>query len=64
MKESNDIKVIPTVIIPGNGPVIIKGYFAFRDSTGRVIEKEQEIHICGCGKSSKKPLCDDSHKRR
>jgi hypothetical protein len=45
--EDNNLKFAPVVSIPGNGPVIIRGYFSFKDSSGKVTEKEQEIHICG-----------------
>jgi len=62
--EDNNLKFAPVVSIPGNGPVIIRGYFSFKDSSGKVTEKEQEIHICGCGQSSDKPYCDDSHRYR
>jgi len=46
-----------------NGPIMIKGIFRFRDSTGKITEGEQEIYLCRCGGSSSKPFCDDTHKR-
>jgi CDGSH-type Zn-finger protein len=56
-------KAAPTIIISANGPVIVKGYFSFRDSSGQITEKEQEVHLCGCGKSGNKPFCDKSHSK-
>ena len=46
-----------------NGPIMIKGTFSFRDSSGKITEGEQEIYLCRCGGSSSKPFCDDTHKR-
>lgn len=58
-----DYDNIPEVRIVRNGPVIVRGLFKFRQSDGEVIQKEQELHLCRCGKSSRMPFCDDTHKK-
>lgn len=54
----------PTEVrIQKNGPIMIKGYFSFRDSSGNITQGEQELYLCRCGGSSNKPWCDDTHKK-
>jgi CDGSH-type Zn-finger protein len=51
----------PEVQIQKKGPIRIKGYFTFRDSSGNVTTGEQELSICRCGGSKNKPWCDGTH---
>jgi len=51
------------VRIQKDGPILIKGRFRFRDSSGKITEGEQEIYLCRCGGSASKPFCDGTHKR-
>ncbi|MBN2813897.1 MAG: CDGSH iron-sulfur domain-containing protein [Bacteroidales bacterium] len=44
-----------------DGPIMIKGNFTFRDSSGKITHGEQELYICRCGGSSSKPWCDGTH---
>ena len=53
----------PQVIILKDGPIMLKGFFKFRDSSGRETVKEQEIYLCRCGNSNNKPYCDETHKK-
>jgi len=53
----------PEVRILKNGPILLKGFFRFRDSSGLETEKEHEIYLCRCGGSGNKPYCDDTHKK-
>lgn len=46
-----------------NGPIMIKGRFRFRDSSGKITEGDQELYLCRCGGSASMPFCDDTHKR-
>jgi CDGSH-type Zn-finger protein len=55
-KNTPEVRIIP------NGPMIVKGNFIFRDSSGKIITGEQEILLCRCGESKNKPFCDCSHK--
>jgi CDGSH-type Zn-finger protein len=61
--EENN-KNIPEVRIIPNGPMILKGNFSFRDSSGKITTGEQEILLCRCGESKNMPYCDCSHKSR
>jgi CDGSH-type Zn-finger protein len=54
-------KGIPEARILKNGPIMIKGFFSFRDSSGNITTGEQELYLCRCGESKNKPWCDESH---
>ncbi len=56
-------KAVPTaeVRILKDGPIMIRGNFTFRDSSGKITQGEQELYICRCGGSSSKPWCDGTH---
>ena len=58
--EENSKKTPEVRIIP-NGPMILKGNFSFRDSSGKITTGEQEILLCRCGESKNKPYCDCTH---
>jgi CDGSH-type Zn-finger protein len=45
-----------------DGPIKIKGYFSFKNSSGKIVSGEQELCLCGCGKSASQPWCDGTHK--
>jgi CDGSH-type Zn-finger protein len=65
MSEENEIHhTPPEVRVLKDGPILIKGTFTFRDSSGNITTGEQEILICRCGGSANKPFCDDTHKKR
>jgi hypothetical protein len=51
------------VRIQKDGPIMIKGIFSFRDSSGKITQGEQELYLCRCGGSASKPWCDDTHKK-
>ncbi len=55
-KKSTEVR------IQKDGPILIKGVFRFRDSSGKITEGEQELYLCRCGASSSKPWCDGTHK--
>jgi CDGSH-type Zn-finger protein len=55
-RKNPEVRIIP------NGPMILKGNFIFRDSSGKIITGDQEILLCRCGDSKNKPYCDCSHK--
>ena len=46
-----------------DGPIMIKGVFTFKDSSGKISKGEQELYICRCGGSANKPWCDETHKK-
>jgi len=51
------------VSILKDGPIMIKGVFSFRDSSGKITQGEQELYLCRCGGSASKPWCDRTHKK-
>ncbi len=46
-----------------DGPIHVSGKFVFKDSSGNVTEKHEELYICRCGGSENKPFCDGTHKK-
>ena len=46
-----------------DGPYHITGVQKIESSDGTVIESEDEIWLCRCGKSATKPFCDGAHKK-
>jgi CDGSH-type Zn-finger protein len=62
MTEKDKTSNIPEVWIQFDGPIMIKGNFSFRDSSGNITTGEQELYLCRCGGSKNKPWCDDTHK--
>ena len=53
----------PEVRILKDGPILLKGFFRFTDSSGSAQDKEMEVYFCRCGGSGNKPYCDDTHKK-
>jgi CDGSH-type Zn-finger protein len=53
---------VPEVRVLPKGPIMLKGNFSFRDSSGKITTGEQELYLCRCGGSKNKPWCDGTHK--
>lgn len=52
------------VIVPrDNGPLLISGSFRIEDAEGNAFETKDQVALCRCGHSQKKPFCDGSHKK-
>jgi CDGSH-type Zn-finger protein len=62
MDDTAKDKTNPEVRILKNGPILLKGTFSFKDSSGQITTGEQELYLCRCGGSKNKPWCDDTHK--
>ena len=47
-----------------NGPLLVKGMVGLTDAQGAEVpvDKDKPTALCRCGHSSKKPLCDGSHR--
>ncbi len=45
------------------GPLKVTGPIQITGPDGCIIEKEEPVYLCRCGKSSEKPFCDGTHKR-
>jgi len=52
------------ITIKKDGPYHIKGAVSLRDEEGNPIEAGDQIWLCRCGLSAKKPFCDGAHKRQ
>ena len=46
-----------------NGPLLVKGVIQLVDGQGQAVPTTEQVALCRCGQSAKKPLCDGSHKR-
>ena len=51
----------PTIECAKNGPYIVKGLKAFKNSRGEAIATKKTIALCRCGASQDKPFCDGTH---
>ncbi|MEQ8579191.1 MAG: CDGSH iron-sulfur domain-containing protein [Balneola sp.] len=49
------------IIIDENGPLYVHGNIILQDNDGNELLRETRLAFCRCGKSSNKPLCDNSH---
>jgi CDGSH-type Zn-finger protein len=46
-----------------DGPILVRGPFTLTDQDGNEIATHQTtIALCRCGRSSRKPFCDGTHK--
>jgi hypothetical protein len=55
--EMAEIKILD------NGPLVATGVTLI-DSEGNKIETKDQVYLCRCGLSGKKPFCDGSHKNK
>jgi uncharacterized Fe-S cluster protein YjdI len=46
-----------------NGPLLVYGNVAVKDSQGNLTKKNNVTAFCRCGASTNKPYCDGSHKK-
>jgi len=51
-----------TIFIRKNGPLILRGKIRVEGSDGKALVEDEEVFLCRCGKSNKKPFCDGAHK--
>ncbi len=63
-EETKQTKPQAVIEIDDSGPVRIKGNFVMTDMMRGNEVSPGEVLLCTCGKSEKKPYCDDSHKKR
>jgi CDGSH-type Zn-finger protein len=46
-----------------DGPILIRGPFTLTDQDGNAIATDRHtVALCRCGRSSRKPFCDGTHK--
>ena len=63
MEEKREFKPQAVVEVVENGPLKITGNIMLRDSKRDIMDSPVEVFLCRCGRSEKKPYCDDSHKK-
>lgn len=65
MEDKNNTRPANEVTVIESGPLKITGKIDFKYLQGGGTESsEKELWLCRCGKSSNKPFCDESHKRK
>lgn len=65
MGENKNNRPVNEVTVIEFGPLKITGKIDFKNlQTGGTETSEKELWLCRCGKSSNKPFCDESHKRK
>jgi CDGSH-type Zn-finger protein len=47
---------------PIRGPLWVSGCIPIERSDGQPFETRNRVTLCGCGRSSRKPLCDGTHR--
>lgn len=52
-----------TITIRNNGPYLVTGDVELRDADGNVYPARQNMALCRCGASTKKPFCDGTHSK-
>ena len=46
-----------------DGPILVRGAFTLTDQDGNAIPNHRRtVALCRCGRSSRKPFCDGTHK--
>ena len=48
---------------PIQGPITVSGYIEIERSDGKPFDTRNRVTLCNCGLSSKKPLCDGTHRK-
>ena len=61
MEEKKEIKSQAVVEVLASGPLKITGNFILKDLKRDTESSPGEVQLCICGKSARKPICDDSH---
>jgi len=51
------------IVTCDDGPLVVQGDFSLVNADGTLIEHHgSAVALCRCGKSQRKPFCDDTHK--
>jgi uncharacterized Fe-S cluster protein YjdI len=62
-KEINNMDHAVEIVATENGPLKVAGMCVVKDAAGNVIKEGENVYLCRCGQSAKKPFCDGSHKK-
>jgi len=60
--QEDDHKASVEITIIHNGPAIIRGKVKITSPDGNIFDECERTSLCRCGRSSKMPFCDGSHK--
>ena len=60
---AEETKSPPTITCAKNGPYLVRGLGAFRNSFGESIPTKETLALCRCGASRTKPFCDGTHSK-
>jgi CDGSH-type Zn-finger protein len=63
MEEKKENKQQAVIEVLDSGPLKISGNFKLKDMKRDTEISPGEVLLCLCGRSRKKPYCDDSHKK-
>lgn len=53
----------PSIRVTENGPYSLEGVVEVRSANGETVSEGGRVFLCRCGRSSKKPFCDGTHKK-
>ena len=63
MEKTDNGESVAVVEVIEGGPLKITGKITLWDLKKDITENPSEVNLCRCGRSAKKPYCDESHKR-
>ena len=52
-----------TITVRKNGPYIVNGAVELKDADGNIYPAKENMALCRCGASTKKPFCDGTHSK-
>ena len=52
-----------SISVQESGPLFVRGSVRMTDADGSALEAPERMALCRCGASSKKPFCDNTHKK-
>jgi len=63
MQNEKKGDALPEIKINKGGPIKVTGKFQITGTDGNRVndEDQNEVYLCACGKSKRKPFCDGSH---
>lgn len=61
-KSEDGVSNVEVTVSP-NGPLLVSGQICVRDGSGNILHEGEKLALCRCGASSKKPLCDGTHRK-
>lgn len=63
MQNPKNENIYTEIKINKGGPIRVTGKFQISGTDGSRVdtENQDEVYLCACGKSKRKPFCDGSH---